>query len=171
MYGWWHCRGPLKFPWYKILMKAISALKWWIMNKQMSTSLSFPPSFYKLIMMFLRTSGCGLRLLLICPHESCRSYTYVVKYLRFRNRSFLGYYHRETGIYTHYIRCIWGWLLRVPSQGYHHFPSGIRIRLHMLYEIHIDSWVHRPSFSSLSLKIYNNPGGDWHPGGVSPMDI
>ena len=29
------------------------------------------------------------------------------------------------GIYpinTHYIRCIWGWLLRVPSQGYHHFP-------------------------------------------------
>ena len=25
-------------------------------------------------------------------------------------------------IFTHYIRCIWGWLLRVPSQGYHHFP-------------------------------------------------
>ncbi len=23
---------------------------------------------------------------------------------------------------THYIRCYWGWLLRVPSQGYHHFP-------------------------------------------------
>ena len=22
---------------------------------------------------------------------------------------------------THYIRCIWGWLLRVPSQGYQHF--------------------------------------------------
>ena len=31
----------------------------------------------------------------------------------------------QKGIYhinTHYIRCIWGWLLRVPSQGYHHFP-------------------------------------------------
>ena len=29
------------------------------------------------------------------------------------------------GIYpinTHYIRCIWGRLLRVPSQGYQHFP-------------------------------------------------
>ena len=25
-------------------------------------------------------------------------------------------------INTHYIRCIRGWLLRVPSQGYHHFP-------------------------------------------------
>ena len=24
---------------------------------------------------------------------------------------------------THYIRCIWGWSLRVPSQGYHHFPN------------------------------------------------
>ena len=24
--------------------------------------------------------------------------------------------------YTHYIRCIWDWLLRVPPQGYHHFP-------------------------------------------------
>ena len=23
---------------------------------------------------------------------------------------------------THCIRCIWGWLSRVPSQGYHHFP-------------------------------------------------
>ncbi len=23
---------------------------------------------------------------------------------------------------NHYIRCIQGWLLRVPSQGYHHFP-------------------------------------------------
>ena len=22
----------------------------------------------------------------------------------------------------HYIRCLWGWFLRVPSQGYHHFP-------------------------------------------------
>ena len=36
----------------------------------------------------------------------------------------------QKGIYptnTHYIRCIWGWLLRVPSQGYHHFPYEIRI--------------------------------------------
>ena len=23
---------------------------------------------------------------------------------------------------THYIRCTWGWLLRVPSERYHHFP-------------------------------------------------
>ena len=22
----------------------------------------------------------------------------------------------------HYVRCIWGWFKRVPSQGYHHFP-------------------------------------------------
>ena len=30
----------------------------------------------------------------------------------------------QKGIYPiniHYIRCIWGWLLRVPSQGYQHF--------------------------------------------------
>ena len=29
-------------------------------------------------------------------------------------------------INTHYIRCIWG--LRVPSQGYHHFPYEYQIR-------------------------------------------
>ena len=31
----------------------------------------------------------------------------------------------QKGIYpinTHCIRCIWGWLSRVPSQGYHQFP-------------------------------------------------
>ena len=28
-------------------------------------------------------------------------------------------------INNHYIGCIWGWLWRVPSQGYHHFPYGI----------------------------------------------
>ena len=31
-------------------------------------------------------------------------------------------------IKTHYIRCIWGWLLRVPSQGYHNFPNENWIR-------------------------------------------
>ena len=34
-----------------------------------------------------------------------------------------------TGIYpinTQYIRCIWGWLLRVPSQGYHQFPYDFK---------------------------------------------
>ena len=35
----------------------------------------------------------------------------------------------QKGIYpinTHYIRCIWGWLLRLPCQGYHHFPYEYR---------------------------------------------
>ena len=44
------------------------------------------------------------------------------------------------GIYptnTHHIRCIWGWLLRVPSQGYHHFPYVSRF--HQLHEKEL--WV------------------------------
>ena len=45
----------------------------------------------------------------------------------------------QKGIYpinTHYIRCIWGWLLRVPCQGYHHFPyewNCLQITNHMEY--------------------------------------
>ena len=30
-------------------------------------------------------------------------------------------------INIHHIRCIWGWLRRVPSQGYHHVPYEWRI--------------------------------------------
>ena len=44
-------------------------------------------------------------------------------------------------INTHYIRCIWGWLLGVPSQGYQHFPYEPTI-------IH-----HRHGRSSLPPKI------------------
>ena len=37
------------------------------------------------------------------------------------HRSDLVIFHPLVSINS-YIRCIWGWLLRVPSQGYHHFP-------------------------------------------------
>ena len=51
------------------------------------------------------------------------------------NQPFGPFFHGSPGIYpinTHYIRCIWGWLLRVPSQGYHHFPY--EPRFHQLHE-------------------------------------
>ena len=36
----------------------------------------------------------------------------------------------------HYIRCIWGWSLRVPSQGYHHFPYDYRVRIISMDSMH-----------------------------------
>ncbi len=46
----------------------------------------------------------------------------------------------KNGIYqinTHYIRCIWGWLLRVPSQGYHHLPYEKK----NILQFHMTLWI------------------------------
>ena len=38
--------------------------------------------------------------------------------------------------YYHYTRCIWGGFLRVPSQGYHHFPYAGRKQIIQTYQVY-----------------------------------
>ena len=57
------------------------------------------------------------------------------------SKGFIPNVSKIIGIYPidiHHIRCIWGWLLRVPSQGYHHFPHGKKLSN---YQIHKTSEV------------------------------
>ena len=74
------------------------------------------------------------------------------------------------GIYrinTHYISCIWGWLLRVPSQGYHHFPYDSRdiprLYLYMAYgKNHQISQQSSPWKKPLMLNICKKNLGNWN---------
>ena len=48
------------------------------------------------------------------------------------------------------VRCIWGWLLRVPSQGYHHFPYDIEFALYIqsLYQPVLTHWKTSSAFAA-----------------------
>ena len=43
----------------------------------------------------------------------------------------------EYPINTHYIRCKWGWLIRVPSQGYHEFPYDLPITKVLFFDFRV----------------------------------
>ncbi len=65
----------------------------------------------------------------------------------------------------HYIRCIWGWLLRGPSQGYHYFPYDSSIYLWQI--LFLISWSHKsflersPEQCPRLMMVYNAAQDPW----------
>ena len=77
-------------------------------------------------------------------------------------------------INTHYIRCIWGWLLRVPSQGYHHFPYDSMNHLRKILLAQVAIWLLRCFLEFCTALSTKTPVSEKKNGfhkGVSRMDV